>query len=354
MKLDHIQFILSHFEEPVFPRKIMTSISNGQFSVNSQEEVLQKCERANFTDCRINAYPQYTDYKGIVRFPPTFVFIDLDLANFNYDRKKIDKALKATLKKINEYGAYPTVLWTGNGYHVYLPIQAVILDHYPEFSKDNFRNLFSLNCKYHNYSISEIFLKYAETLFANGKADPQHRPKYKTCLIRIPYTFNSKCLKRGLGPEESKAMIIQKWNGYRLPIQLMTREFRIWITQEEVNENLRNKKKIPVGLSHSVSPHLSNRIDWIEKLLNQPLEDNRKFCLRRILIPYLKNIKKLNEEEITLILLKWLHECNSYRKLDFSPCQKIKENLRNDKGFLPIGKDKLKKENPEIYNYIIK
>ncbi len=69
----------------------------------------------------------------------------MDLANFKLDHKKIDKAIKITLKKINEYGVHPTVLWTGNGYHVYLPIQAVILDHYPEFSRDNFPNLFSLN-----------------------------------------------------------------------------------------------------------------------------------------------------------------------------------------------------------------
>ncbi len=75
-------------------------------------------------------------------------------------------------------------------------------------------------------------------MFANRKADPQHRPKYRTCLIRIPNTLNSKCLDRGLDPEESKVMIIQKWNAYRLPIQSMTREFRIWITPEEVNEKL--------------------------------------------------------------------------------------------------------------------
>ena len=127
----------------------------------------------------------------------------------------------------------PTVLWSGNGYHIYLPLQAIVLDQYPEFSKDNFPNLFSLYGKYYGYSVSEVFLKYAEDFFTDGKADPQHRPKYKTCLIRIPNTFNSKCLADGKSQEESKVKIIQRWNGNRLPIQLLTKEFRRWITQED-------------------------------------------------------------------------------------------------------------------------
>ena len=83
MDILDIDFILSHFEEPIFPRKMMTAKSNGQFSVSSKEEIFEKCKQANFVDCRINAYPEYTEYKGIVRYPPNFVFIDLDLTTFS-------------------------------------------------------------------------------------------------------------------------------------------------------------------------------------------------------------------------------------------------------------------------------
>src|SRR3954451_19460927 len=103
MNITDIDFILSHFEEPVFPRKMMTVKSNGQFSVSCKEEMFENCKQANFIDCRINAYPEYTEYKGIVRYPPNFVFIDLDLATFskNKDPKKaLDRSLKNTLNKI--------------------------------------------------------------------------------------------------------------------------------------------------------------------------------------------------------------------------------------------------------------
>jgi|SRR6185437_5482241 len=92
MEVKDIKFILSHFEkQTLFPRKMMTFKSNGQFSISSTEEIFEKCELANFIDCRINAYPEYTEFEGIIRYPPNFIFIDLDLANFSKykDSKKL-------------------------------------------------------------------------------------------------------------------------------------------------------------------------------------------------------------------------------------------------------------------------
>ena len=41
-------------------------------------------------------------------------------------------------------------------------------------------------------------MQFAEDYFTSGRADPTYWPKYKTCLVRIPDTINSKCLSRGL------------------------------------------------------------------------------------------------------------------------------------------------------------
>jgi hypothetical protein len=102
-----------------------------------------------------------------------------------------------------------------------------------------YRNMLNSLCliktKYSNYYISEIFLQFAEIYFTKGNADPQHRPKYKTCLVRIPETYNLKCLNKGFDPEESKIQIIQKWNVKGLPIQLLLKNFRRWLIQEEIN-----------------------------------------------------------------------------------------------------------------------
>lgn len=184
----------------------MTSKSNGQFSISSKGEIFEKCKQANFIDCRINAYPEHTEYKGIVRYPPNFVFIDLDLTTFSKYKdpsKALDRSLKNTMKNIlsavsqdvhlaklidnsntNNKGdcdyvqinqqsqiPYPTVLWTGNGYHIYLPIHGIILDQINQFAKDKFPNLFSMyDGKYYGYSVSELFLKFAESHFTDGKA----------------------------------------------------------------------------------------------------------------------------------------------------------------------------------------
>jgi hypothetical protein len=88
---ENIDFILSHFESnSLFPRRMMTKKLNYQFTVYSKHQIVQKCAESNLIDCRINAYPEYTGYKGIIRQPPNFVFIDLDLANFEMDRKKLE------------------------------------------------------------------------------------------------------------------------------------------------------------------------------------------------------------------------------------------------------------------------
>ena len=376
-----IDFILSHFEEPVFPRKMMTSKSNGQFSISSKEEIFEKCKQSNFIDCRINAYPEYVDYKGIVRYPPNFVFIDLDLTTFlkyKDPRKALDKSLKNTLKKIstlveeghafsspmyNDYfknnqdlkSVYPTVLWTGNGYHIYFPIQGMILDLVDKFSKDEFPNLFSMyDGKYYGYSVSELFLKFAENFFTDEKADPQHRPKFKNCLIRIPNTCNSKCLSKGFSYEESKIKVIQKWNGNRFPIQLLTKFFHRWITQEEINQRLliRKRKNVEQSQVKRFNPSISNnfQINWIEQLLQTGIPDGRKETLRLILGPYLA--KRKSYDDATAILQQWLDRCNAIKPLDngFNSTQRIKTSLKNTKGFLKL--ESLKEKYRWLYNTI--
>lgn len=361
---ESVDFILSHFKDQLqtFPRKMMTSNSNGQFTVNSAEEILERCKGASYVDCRINAYPEYTEYKGIVRQPPNFVFIDLDLSNFSKyknPQKMLDKTLEYTLKKIwdasqghaqhapahqyqqqQKHCGYkhvePTVLWTGNGYHVYLPIQSVVLDSYEQFSKDKFPNLFSTyDCKYGGYSMSEIFLKFAEEYLTGGKADPQHRPKFKSSLIRIPNTLNSKCLADGKSHGNSKVKIIQEWNGYRLPIQLLTKEFRRWLTQEEFNQESADRKtKRSQNFQHYTSNNF--QINWIERLLQTGIPDGRKESLRLILGPYL--IKRKSYDNAFNILQEWLDKCDKVRSLDrdFNAKQKIKFALKNNKGFLKL------------------
>ena len=123
---DGLDFILSHFtQEAAFPRTISTKATQGnQIIVYSKQEALAWFKAANCQDCKINAYPRFVEWKGINRQAPNLIFIDLDQGRF----KLIDRALDNTLKNIcQKFNAEvrPTVIWSGHGYHTYLPVEAL-------------------------------------------------------------------------------------------------------------------------------------------------------------------------------------------------------------------------------------
>ncbi len=336
---------------------MMTARFSGQFTVQSREDLIKQCEQADLIDCRINAYPEVITKDGILIQPPNFIFIDLDLSNFSNDIKKLDKVKNSTLRKMEQLnGSHPTVSFTGNGYHIYLPIDVPVLDNEYTFSTDKFPYLFSPKGKYSHYYISEVFMQFAEDYFTSGKSQPNHRPKYKTCLIRIPETYNSKCLNKELSNEESKVKFLQKWNGKRTDVEALVHEFRIWLTQQEINLTRDKRKKIPnikTEYKYSTNRNSQNnnliRIDWIEKLLKTPIEDYRKDCLWRIIGPYLLNFKNLSELQASKMMEQWLDECNKLRQLDFEPKTKIYSIIKGNKGYKPISFAKLKEENKDLF-----
>ena len=151
--------------------------------------------------------------------------IDLDLKDFE-SPEKLDKTLRKTLNKINKVfrGAQPTVLWTGGGYHIYLPIRGFILEEI-----DRFECYIDPNKK----DLTSRFMQFAEDYFTDKKSDPQHRPSVRSCLIRIPGTINSKY--------NQEVRILQRWDGYRPPIQYLLRDFRTWLVAEKINDKWEEK-----------------------------------------------------------------------------------------------------------------
>ena len=219
-----IDITLKHFPEPLFPRTISTYKSQGkQFEVFDKDEMLKAYEESSFLDSRVNGYPSYTEYKGIQRYPPNFIFADLDLSLFK-DIPTLDRALGATLRTIRlKLNASPTILWTGKGYHIYQPIDAVILEEFKQF--EGFEKP------------STKFLRFAEFYLTNGKSDPSHNPSFKSCMIRFPGSFNSKCVQ---GSNEIK--IIQKWDGYKPSMNLLLGSFHSLSCRPE-NKGTETKEK---------------------------------------------------------------------------------------------------------------
>jgi hypothetical protein len=52
-------------------------------------------------------------------------------------------------------------------------------------------------------------LQFAERLLSLNKADSANNPSFKSCLLRVPYTFNSKCIGEGI---DAEVKVIQLWN----------------------------------------------------------------------------------------------------------------------------------------------
>jgi len=333
-----IDFILTHLEEPLFPRTISTYRSEGrQFEVFSKEEMIKAFEQSDFLDCRVNAYPSYTEYKGINRQPPNFLFIDLDkdiVETARAHRLALTNTLRNIKEKLSE--AYPTVLWSGNGYHIYQPIEAFVLEEEEVFSSNEFDQP------------SKAFLKFAEQYLSNNKSDPSHNPSFKSCMIRIPGSFNSKCILEG---KDSEVKIIQRWDGYRPKINLLLRSFHAYLVDQRIKELQRQKEQIK---KYRQKHGDVNDIKWIEILLETPISDYRKNAINLILAPYLINIKKLPYTDAFNIIKDWLNKCDSLRRLDSNFNYRLKSALEDaiQKGIPSMSLAKLREKNKELYDLL--
>jgi hypothetical protein len=350
-----IDFILSHFEgrQQLFPRKISTSFSNNrQFTVYNKEQILDECTKADFIDCRINAYPvlnndNYLSYSNMQA--PNLIFIDLDLEKslpYQNAITRLEKLKNRSLKTIKERlnGSQPTILWTGNGYHIYIVIDSRPLELIKELSELSKKP-------------SEEFLRYTELIFSNKKKDACHNPSCKSSLLRIPCTFNSKNLitNNDIDREKAEVKIMQKFDNVdvkSINIKLL-REYRLWLAD---NDLLRKRKKNSRLQNNSCNiidkNELAKKYFWIERLLQTPLPCFRRYCLYHILVPYLVNIRKLNSEKCYDVLKMWLEKCNALSKIPFNIESEIKTRLIAVKDYGPLSLNKLRTENTDLYDLL--
>lgn len=318
-----LDFIIEHFDTNVlFPRTIMTKKLGYQRIIFSKEEALKFFRDSHFIDCRINAFPALNNPF------PDFVFIDLDISI--QDKVSIYRKLKNTLSQIQErLESTPTILWTGNGYHIYQPLDCKV-----RFESIRDFNEFG-NC-------NSRFLRFAKYFLSNGHADSSNNPSLRSCLLRIPNSFNSKCLARGFGIDRARVGLVNRWDSRRPSIGNMIGSFYAHLVSNKIKSERSDHSAPKIK-------YTNNKILWIEKLLHTPLEDHRKYCLFRILVPYLLNIRKLSFEESSKILESWLSQSNELRKLDFNPQMEIRIRMKHVKRYSPLGSQKLKTDNTTLY-----
>jgi hypothetical protein len=256
--------------------------------------------------------------------------IDIDLKDFA-SKDKLDRATNRILNKIQTVmRGHPTVLWTGNGYHIYQPVAGFILE-----EEEGFAKFIDPAGK----DLTTKLMQFAEEFLTNKNGDRLHRPSINSCLVRIPGTINSKC--------GQTVKVVQLWDGQRPAIQYLLRDFRRWLIDEKLKQDWHTK------MTRSQTTNATT-IRWIEKLLQTPLDDYRKYVMWRILAPYLTNVRKCSADEASNIIRNWLDKCRNLRQLDFNTNHMIKHNINSAKrrGYLPISLDNLKSENRFLYMMI--
>ena len=255
--IEGLDYIISHFHQQhqrlsIWPRTISTKTTQGrQVIVHSKQEAIARFKQANFMDCRISAYPywrssivsEFAEIKNAI--PPNFIMIDLDMCNFELDEDKLLHVLRQTLRKIKEILqlSRPTVIWSGNGYHIYIPMDAPILENIVEFSDTE--------------QVSTRFIRFAEWYLSKGKSDHAHNTtvSLNNCMLRIPGSINSK--------NNAQVKVVKEFDKKApLPnINLLIGSFYVYLRDQEIKDSYTNKILQP-----SWNNDDNKSIGWIEKL----------------------------------------------------------------------------------------
>jgi hypothetical protein len=334
--------------EPMWPRMISWKIGgeHQQILVNSDEEALKLYRAANLLDCRISAYPKYTDYyMNRTGIAPSLLHVDIDRLQFEtIEQFELASAnTRANFQKI--LGSQPTQLWTGRGHHYIQPQSAIVLEKIDDFKKFG--------------QPSRRFMWFEEQLITDNKADENHSHivLFHNCMLRIPGSLNSRCVQlndRGeiIGdvPPEAEVRIIQGWDGNKPSIGPLLTPYYIWLQAAEIRDIQRRRKaELRSRKYHQRITMDNKRITWIEKLFDTPLDNYRKYCIWRVLAPYFINVKGLSRLETFDAIKSWLDRCNSVCRLNIDPKRKIDMALGTVDNYRPVSRDKLKEEIPDMY-----
>lgn len=231
-----LEFIINHFDSTIlyFPRTIMTKKLGYQKEVYSKKDAMEYFQQSDYLDCRINAFRSSNSAEQ-QQWNPDLIFIDIDKNNFK-NEKNFEVALSTTLENIREkLNGYPSVLKSGNGYHIIQPIEAIAFENYS--GNDNDTLFFIKNEFGNDFNLFNEFLRFVKDFLSDNKADKNNNPSLKSCLLRIPGSINSK--------NNTKIAIVQKWNGYRPVITEDFLEYFVdYLIQKKIKQEYNQIQKL--------------------------------------------------------------------------------------------------------------
>lgn len=307
-----LDFILSHFEEPLWPRTISTKYTqNRQVEIFSKNEAISYFRKSEFLDCRIAGFGRYEQEKII----PNLIFVDLD------NREALNESLILFHKTIK---ARPTIIDTGNGFAIIQPIK---MKSWKKVSQGNKKG----------EELSKLFLSWAERYLTNNKCDSGNHPSLRNTMIRIPGSYNSKLLDKGKSFEESQVFVRYSWDSKRVAIENIRSAFI-----RHVNKIIKQESKL-AKIDRKGNP---KNYQWIDELLKCNIEDGRARLLFDV-SRYLINLQGNSIEEAADKINSWLNSRYYSKSMIKSECKRA---LKDGKYPRRIGT--IKNTDQELYESI--
>lgn len=329
-----LDFMLSHFSEPPFPRNVSTAATHGkQYTVDGIDRAMTFYQASLWEDCRIAGF-------GANQTNPDLIFIDIDRQDFA-TVGAFKMALTKTLKNIKDkLGGYPTVYWSGRGYHIIQPIHCLV-------NLDEMKELTALTNDPNNK-----FLQFTERYLTGNKNDSGHHPALRSCMLRVPGSLNSRCKAAGI---DAEVKILQRWDGFRPDYRLLIGRFCIdLVGRNQLYREQKCDQKSPLNGANNQD---YGPIDWIEKLLHTPIDDFRKRSRGLILVPYLVVRRGMTDvDQIHDIVMQWADKCAQLYRLEPSRHEysnrvrsRIHEVMQSNPRIPPMRLETLKEKNPWLY-----
>jgi len=174
-------------------------------------------------------------------------------------------------------------------------------------------------------------------------------------MLRIPGSLNFGACQRNdkdeiIGiPSDAEVRIIQEWNGNRPSANHLIPRCYMWLKAASIKDIQNRIEADKVSRKYRWKPEEKKKtFQWIEKLLQRPLDNHRYYCTWRILVPYLINVRGLSTQETSDIIQTWLVKCNSIKRLSFTK-RKVDDALARVGSHYPIARADLEGDNKLLF-----
>jgi len=177
-------------------------------------------------------------------------------------------------------------------------------------------------------------------------------------MLRIPGSLNSKCFRFDKNgkvihiPPKAEVKIVKCWDGNTAIIKdVMLMDYYFWLQFTIVKQNEQRSRYHHIYGQRKClrNNNIYHGYDYVEKLINKPLDDFREFCIWRVFVPYFINVKGLSRSETFDKVKSWLDRCNSIVRLKFNARYKIDYELSRVGDYWPISLWDLELQNTPLY-----